>query len=78
MNTSIIKTLHSLDVSQLKEAREIINGLLSLKCNRSATQSLMDTSQPIGVNNNINDYVQYNPDFVTLDEKELLMAEIDS
>ena len=76
MNRNITKTLLSLDISQLKEAREIINELLRSKSNRSAAPSPLIGLAAIDAD--INDFVQYSEQFVSEDDKQLLMAEIES
>ena len=76
MNQNITKTLLSLDISQLKEAREIINELLRSKSNRSAAPSPLVALEAIDAD--INDFVQYSEQFVSEDDKQLLMAEIES
>ena len=71
---SITETLLSLDVSQLKEARQLIDELLKSKVNHNSVKP------PVVVdsNANINDYVEYCEQFVSTSDKQLLMGEIES
>jgi alkylated DNA repair dioxygenase AlkB/lysophospholipase L1-like esterase len=74
MNRSITETLLSLDISQLKEARQLIDELLKSKVNRNS----VNNPAVVDSNANINDYVEYCEQFVSTNDKELLMGEIES
>ena len=75
---NIVEHLQSLDITQLKEIQHIIDGIISDKSNRPYTspslQSVTGESEVI----NINDFVEYSQNFVSEDDKQLLLGELGS